>query len=199
MEVDDGDHEAIRLLAVPSLTSVYLRCKAFGRDSMAWVNSDLPGVAPNITRFGFRSSSAYLDVSQYSTLKFIEIQADYIGPHLWESLASCRLLTKVLLTHCTAVKRWGEEWRVDYVDFPALCTFKMRAVSTPELLLRSRMPMLQRLVWDSTTRSGSQHIKHLIVPHLEAYSPNLDVDALYDSSTIVDADDWFDDSDDDCW
>lgn len=168
---------------------------------MAWVNNKLPAAAPNITHFGFCGRyNTKLDVSRYSALKYIEVYTDRIRPHLWESLASCRLLAKVLLKYCTDVAESAEEWRVEYVYFPALCTFKIRGGhprATLTLMLRSRMPMLECLAWNSWTVRGNQRVKNLMVPHLKAYSPRLDVDALYASRDVDE--DGFTDSDEECW
>ncbi|KAG8963910.1 hypothetical protein FRC05_004361 [Tulasnella sp. 425] len=200
----DCSASGLAIVTVPSLTSVYFWYEDRGpRDvpSLAWVNKNLPAAAPNITQFGFRGwSYTELDLSRYSALKYIEVRAKYVRPHFWEALASCRLLTKVLLKDCRDIAEWIEEWRADYVQFPALCTFKIRGGNprtTLKLMLRSRMPMLERLVWDSWTGSGGQHAKNLMVPHLKTYSPRLNVDVLYASSNVDD--DGFTDSDEVCW
>lgn len=203
-----GHHYAtsLAIVTVPSPTNLYFRSgnwENFDNPSLAWVNKNLPATAPNMTHFGFSGwYRTKLDVSRYSALKYIEVRIDYIRPHFWEGLASCRLLTRVLLKDCEDVAEREEKWRADYVQFPALCTFKIRRGkprTTLKLVLRSHMPMLECLAWDSRTGGGDEHAKNLItmVPHLKAYSPRLDVDALYASSNVDD--DGSTDSDGESW
>ncbi|KAG8975711.1 hypothetical protein FRC05_005229 [Tulasnella sp. 425] len=201
MGIDDGQHETIRLMTVSSLTSVYLRCTYFQDDSMAWVVDNLPSLVPNVAHFG-TGWITKLDVSQYSALKHIEIYDQPVQPRLWESLGSCQLLEKIVLTGCMDVAEWPETWRMDYVHFPVLRVVKIRLGHprlTLKLMSRSRMPMLECLRWDAWTGPGNHIVYDGIVPHLKTFSPKLDIDMLYDSSNLTEDEEWMADSDDDCW
>ncbi|KAG9049732.1 hypothetical protein FS837_009266 [Tulasnella sp. UAMH 9824] len=110
--------DTISLVAVPSLKSAFLSCYTLPSDDLIWVANAMPVMAPNIVRLGITlsTSNRELEMSRYSALKHLELRNEHILPQLWESLANCQLLTKVVLTWCNKVeKRWGN-WSTPYVE-----------------------------------------------------------------------------------
>lgn len=192
MTVADGQQESLSLLTVPSLTRVSLLCQYLCDD---YVPDVIFAKAPDITHLAIGDSwKISLNVSKYSALECLEICCG-LTAHLWESLSSCRFLTKVVLTHCTDIR---ETWRVDYIYFPALRTFKVRRRRSRvalQLTLRSRMPMLECMSLDSRSRPRDQELWKLMMAHLALHSRKLDIARTFTSSNLEDCED----SDDDCW
>lgn len=185
-EIKFANHETFSVIAVPSLTSVFLSCVYMADDGVSWVANDMPVIAPNITHFGtsLHIGSEYPELSRHLALKYLELRNTKVTPHFWKNIASCQLLRKIVLTDCTAgaVGLGGSsDWRVDFVHFPALCTLKMRFRYLPailRLLSHSRMPMLECLWWDTQGGAAREDIDQLAT-QLKLYSPKLDTDTLY--------------------
>lgn len=110
-------------------------------------------------------------------------------------------LTKIEVTACTGL-RWREEWRGEHVYFSALRTLKLRSGhqgGTVGLILCSRMPMLERLWWDSPSSWRYNEDLDRIVAHLRSHSPKIDPARLpIDSGGTGDSKEWYAESDDDC-
>ncbi|KIO33315.1 hypothetical protein M407DRAFT_241114 [Tulasnella calospora MUT 4182] len=168
---------------------------------MTWVANSMPVVAPNITRFKIEEL-AYdrnMEISQYSALEHLELGFWYVTTRFWESLASCQLLRKIVLTRCMDNLE-DPGWQVDSVYFPALRKLKLRSGQLrgiSELILRSRMPILECLCWDAGS-APANHALDGIAAWLKLYSPKLDTDMLY-HIPAGNSSDSIGDSDDDFW
>ncbi|KAG8957922.1 hypothetical protein FRC00_003291, partial [Tulasnella sp. 408] len=148
----------LSLATVPSLTHVFVDSRYPKQDIMDWVCNDVPVRAPNVTNLVLeRVSEVNAEASRYTALNYLQIKGGFRS-RLWESLASCPVLEKIVLVHCTTINSVNHPedlefvWLVDYVYFPALHTLKIRLGSpsiTVALILRSRMPMLERLCCDA--------------------------------------------------
>ncbi|KAG8957921.1 hypothetical protein FRC00_003290 [Tulasnella sp. 408] len=147
----------LSLVTVPSLSHVLLGKKSSMCNTIDWVCNSVPAIAPNVTHLVLgRVWALNAEASRYAALKYLQIQGGF-PTQLWESLASCPLLEKIVLVWCTIIGSvLGYEnpdlaWRVNYVYFPALRTLKFRR-GYPNiivaLILRSRMPMLEHLCCD---------------------------------------------------
>lgn len=202
MGIDDGEHKAVSCVTAPSLTHVCLRCTHFEDDALAWVTDTLPEIAPSITHLRIMSPwIENLGITRYSALQHLDLRCRYVTPRFWESLASCRLLATIILVYCLEIEVWGEEWREEYVHFPALRTFKIRQGHhrvTLTAITRSHMPMLECLSWDSRTRPRNDRVQGPVVAHLKLHSPKIDIERMY---ALNDGDDGTTDldNDDDCW
>lgn len=181
-------YRTISLIAAPCLTSMFLR-NMTGEDSLIWAKNALLQVAPNITHLGIETPcmllDCFIDVSRYKALKHIELRSTHLEPPFWESLSSCQLLTKVLISFCKEVGDWNNTmtrgWSVDHVHLPALRKLKLRhgdAEVLWKLIQRSRMPMLEYLWWDARSRPWNQQ-RDKMAAQLKLHSPKLDIDMLY--------------------
>lgn len=193
MVVDDSQHDTLRLLTVPSLTSISLSCYNLPEDSLSWVAYCMPDMAPNITHLEISLGwTQNLEISRHSALKHLELRSGDVKPHFWQSLAACPLLMTIVLTACTDVLEWEEGlgWRVGLVYFPALRTLRIQYGHPKVLLtliLRSRMPMLECVGWDEYSRPDEDDVD-LLAAQLEQYSPMLDTDTLYQKDTAPHSD-----------
>ncbi|KIO28057.1 hypothetical protein M407DRAFT_184766 [Tulasnella calospora MUT 4182] len=182
MGVEDERHWALSLVTVPTLNSVDILCHALSDDSLTWVANCIPSIAPHITNFYIDivpGPTQWLDLSRYSSLTALRLHGYYVVPRFWESLSSCQHLRRVVLHACRRIEERDGElgWRVDWVDFPALRTLKTRFGNPAvvfELVLRSRMPMLERLCW----KAGCPQPWDCVAAHLKLYSRKLDSDML---------------------
>ncbi|KAG8947205.1 hypothetical protein FRC04_010928 [Tulasnella sp. 424] len=203
MEVDDGQHKTLRLVTAPSLTSVVLLSShILPEDTLDWVANGMPEIAPNITHLEIPlNSRQIIEISRYTALQHLKLRSVEMKPRLWESLACCKRLTKIVLMSC---RKWddGSDWRLDTVHFPALHTLKIecghpRVLSN--LIARSRMPVLECLRWDEYGRPAKDQIDHMAA-QLKLYSPKLETDTLYRNDTAAHGDDPLDsDSDNSGW
>ncbi|KAG8919371.1 hypothetical protein FRC00_011429 [Tulasnella sp. 408] len=205
-QIWNGNHLTIDFLTVPSLRNVYLSCGSMMEmDSMCWLIDRMPVTAPQITSLGldFRAVvPGMIEFSRYSALRHLSVDGYSIMPRLWESLTSCKLLKTFELYRCSEVgnRAEGVTWTVDFVDFPALRALIQSGnpTVTPALILRSRMPMLKYLWWETGTWAEGHdvHVQR-VAAHLKLYSPKFDTDML---SRIKDTDNPSPDlNDDDLW
>ncbi|KIO33316.1 hypothetical protein M407DRAFT_17870 [Tulasnella calospora MUT 4182] len=199
--VEDGELGGVSLVTVPSLKRVFLPCFSLPANDMTWVANSMPVMAPNIAHFGIEELGwdHNMEISRYSALEHLELGWGYVNTRFWESLASCQILRKIVLTGCVDNLE-NPGWRVDSVYFPALRTLKIRSSrlrGLPKLILRSRMPILECLYWDAASVPPN-HTIDAMAAQLKQYSPKLDTDMLYHIPT-GDSSDSFGDSDDDRW
>lgn len=176
-----GRHKAISLAAVPSLTGVLVGSGHPRVNTLEWMCSGMPAMAPNITHLVIAiASKPRLEASQYTALKYLHIQRG-AHPQFWQSLASSRLLEKIVLTGWTFGWKESEDWRNGHAYFPALRVLKIRreiATGTVRVILRSHMPMLEGLWWDRQS-SPYSYERDLVVKHLQLHSPKLGFDGLH--------------------
>lgn len=161
----------------------------------------MPEIATNITHLVIAIAlKPKLEASKYTALKYLHILRG-AHPQFWESLASCRLLEKIVLTGWTLGWKGFEKWRTGHAYFPALRALKIRrgiATGTVRVILHSHMPMLEDLWWDRQS-SPYSYERDLVVKHLRFHSPKLGFDRLhvFGRSTRY-CKDCYADSDDDC-
>lgn len=178
-------HEANELVTVPTLSSVNVSCDEYSMwdEGVTWVNARVPAIAPQITRFCVMvRSNRCLNLSQYSSLRVLELHDQGVRPSFWASLSGCQQLRKVVLISCRHY--WTTPWGANAVHFPALRTLEARNVdqeTVTRLVLRSRMPMLERFWWDGKGPKLSNHGRDRIAGHLKQYSPMVDTDMLFSS------------------
>ncbi|KAG8975714.1 hypothetical protein FRC05_005232 [Tulasnella sp. 425] len=190
MEVDDGQHETLRLVTAPTLTSVCLSPYTLPEDTLNWVAKGMPEMAPNITHLGISLNwMQTIEISRHTALKHLELRSVEVKPRFWESLASCKRLTKIVLMACMNVIEWDDAsgWHLDTVYFPALRTLRIRyghARVLLNLVARSRMPMLECVRWDEYTRPAQDQVDRMAA-QLKLYSPKLDTDTLYHDDTTA--------------
>lgn len=179
-----GEYETIRLLTVPSLTSVLLPTISLPEDGSRWVANDMPAIAPNITQLQISLDwGGHLELSRHLALKYLELWNTEVRPDFWESLASCQLLRKIELMHCwhSVASDDTSGWRTGFVLFPALRTLNIipgYSEHMLELISRSRMPMLKCLWWNAGGRPARSDMDQLVM-QLKLYSPRLDTGMLY--------------------
>ncbi|KAG8988096.1 hypothetical protein FRB90_002960 [Tulasnella sp. 427] len=160
MATDDDVREAINLLVVPSLLEVLLLCDHMRGKSLEWAFQVLPKLAPNVRHLGLSfTGQTQLDASRYSSLVNLEVNCTYMMPSFWQGLAKCPILAQIGLCGTLDVTHWNDPWQMEYVDFPALVTFKI-AFGHPrvavQLIPRSRMPMLEHFLCDDATGVESE-------------------------------------------
>lgn len=156
MKIDDEPDELISLFMPSQLNSISLWCQHVKDATLLWVTSSLPTIAPKLTHCCIALGRDHrLDVSLFSALQHFELITDTLTAGLWESLATCQLLSKVALVGCIDVwedSDWPTNQLAGLVHFPALTTLKIRYGDSRVMLkltLRSRMPMLETLWWDN--------------------------------------------------
>ncbi|KAG8975716.1 hypothetical protein FRC05_005234 [Tulasnella sp. 425] len=194
MEFDDGHHETLRLVTVPSVTSVILSPYTLPKDTLDWVANDMPEIASSITHLGISLNPMQaIEISRHSALKHLELRSIDVKPRFWESLASCKRLTKIAIMDCFFVGELDDTsvWRLDTVLFPALRTLRIRYGHARVLLClipRSRMPMLECVRWDEYSGLAKDLVDRIVAP-LKLYSPKLDTNTLYYNDTTAHGDD----------
>ncbi|KAG9049749.1 hypothetical protein FS837_009283 [Tulasnella sp. UAMH 9824] len=203
-----GFMKTLSLINVPSLTHVLVDSRYPKQDIMDWVCNDVPARAPNVTHLVLeRVSGVNAEASRYTALKYLQIKGGFRS-ELWESLASCPVLEKIVLIQCAAISSINHPedldfvWLVDYVYFPALRTLKIRLgypSITVALILRSRMPMLERFCCDAQSApSTGESLDYLV--HLRFHSAKIDLDWVHvERSSKEWGDRWVVDRDDDCY
>ncbi|KAG8988097.1 hypothetical protein FRB90_002961 [Tulasnella sp. 427] len=198
MLMDDDGHEAISLLAVPSVLEVLLSCNCMRDVSLEWAVQVLPKLAPNVRHLGLRFiGETQLDIFHYSSLVNLEVICTLMKPSFWKGLTNCAFLAKLGLCCTMNVILWGEPWGTEYVDFPALVTFKI-ACGHPRvavhLIPRSRMPMLEHLLCDEATGYGNYRARAVIEGHLKVFSPRFDASVFKTAGRdelVIDDEDFF--------
>lgn len=157
---------------------------------MCWVFERMPVTAPQISSLELTLgsvdvyvASGMIELSRYSALRYLSVDASSITPRLWESLTNCKLLKIMLLSGYHKIRNWTESaaWTVDFVDFPALRTLipMGNPMITSALILRSHMPMLEYVWWGAGTSAEGHLQADRVVPHLKLYSPKFDTNMLY--------------------
>ncbi|KAG9005901.1 hypothetical protein FRB90_010159 [Tulasnella sp. 427] len=200
---NDGRHEAVVLVTGPALTAASLACPRLQHDSIEWLCNTMPTIAPNINHLEILDMSSRMDVSRFTALQSIQIYQDFT-PAFWESLSTLQDLNKIVLNHCSEIQGkndWSSSWTSEYVEFPSLRTLKVRdgyLRVTYNLVMHSRMPLLESFHWGSWRWLPYEADAKTMVEHLKTWSPKVDVDELFVKDVDVEGDDleWFADSDD---
>ncbi|KAG9049750.1 hypothetical protein FS837_009284 [Tulasnella sp. UAMH 9824] len=81
MTVHDEDHKAISMVAVPSLTRVYLRCTRLEPVALDWVTDTLPEIAPKVAHLEINLlwMNKRFGVSRYSALEHLELRTESLA------------------------------------------------------------------------------------------------------------------------
>ncbi|KAG8987248.1 hypothetical protein FRB90_003513 [Tulasnella sp. 427] len=195
---DDDVREAMNLLAVPSLLEVLLLCDHMRIESLEWAFQVLPKLAPDVRHLGLSfTGQTQLDTSHYSSLVNLEVVCAFMMPSFWQGPANCPLLAQIGLCGTMDVTHWNDPWQTEYVDFPALVTFKI-AFGHPRvavhLIPRSRMPMLEHLLCDDATGYGNHVAIPIMEAHLKNFSPKFDASVFNTTGgdeLVIDEGDFF--------
>ncbi|KAG8997611.1 hypothetical protein FRB90_012448 [Tulasnella sp. 427] len=177
--VHDEDHDAISLVAVRSLVGLCLMSAMMRETSVAWMETTLPGLAPNVNHLAIRANdSRMVDISHYSSLTTLELLCRNMSHSYWTSLADCHSLVKLGLLGTTVTSDWVEHARqpTQHDKFPALTTFVLQRGHQKilyRLMMCSSMPMLERVQCDKNTGRVGCLVQKRIRAHWEMYSPKI--------------------------